>query len=65
MYKKLLTNVLSKWNQDFDAYRRAYNEKKENGIAIFLRPLPMEIPSEEIICNNIVEELERRGLINY
>lgn len=30
-----------------------------------MRPLPLEIPKEEVINNFIIEELDRRGLINY
>lgn len=30
-----------------------------------MRPLPLEIPKEDVINNFIIEELDRRGLINY
>ena len=42
-----------------------YHDSQKKGLALLLRPLPLEIPKEEIINNYIVEELDRRGLINY
>ncbi|CAD8115507.1 unnamed protein product [Paramecium sonneborni] len=52
IYKKLFTNVLQKWNQDFEAFRKVYRDSKKKGLALLLRPLPFEIPKR----NWIVED---------